>query len=198
MVAASQIEVAILAGGQSRRMGQDKSFVMFKGKPLIEHVIDRLRVLNLNMMIITNSPEKYSHLGLPMFTDEITGCGSLGGIYTALKKSVSSYILCVACDMPFLNPTLLHYQIKLSSNFDAVIPRIDDKAHNLHAIYARSCQLCIRQQIETGNFRISDFYRDLNVRYINKVEIEALDPRFLSLVNLNTPNDVKMMAHIID
>jgi molybdopterin-guanine dinucleotide biosynthesis protein A len=194
MVAANQIEIAILAGGQSRRMGQDKSFVMFKGKPLIEHVIDRLQILNLNMMIITNSPTKYAHLGLPIFADEITGCGSLGGIYTALRKSTSKYVICVACDMPFLNPTLLHYQIELCGNFDAVIPKINGKIHNLHALYARRCHSHIRQQIETGNFRISDFYKELSIRYVNDTELQVFDPGFLSYANLNTLDDVIMMS----
>jgi molybdopterin-guanine dinucleotide biosynthesis protein A len=50
---------AILAGGQSRRMGTDKSFIVLDGKPLIEHVIDRLKPLAIPVIIITNQPEKY-------------------------------------------------------------------------------------------------------------------------------------------
>ena len=195
MAAVSPVEIAILAGGQSRRMGQDKSFVMLNGKPLIEHVIDRLQTLKLDTMIITNSPTKYAYLGLPTFTDEITGCGSLGGIYTALRRATSKYVLCVACDMPFLDPALLRYQIELSGSFDAVIPKVDDKAHNLHAIYARHCHPYIRQQIETGDFRISNFYRELCVRHISETELQAFDSGLLSLANLNTPDDVIMMSH---
>lgn len=193
-MAANQIEIAILAGGQSRRMGQDKSFLMFKEKPLIEHVVDRLQTLNLDIMIITNSPTKYAHLELSIFTDEIPGCGSLGGIYTALRRSTSKYVLCVACDMPFLNSALLRYQIELCDNFDVVIPKMDGKAHNLHAIYARDCHPHIRQQIETGNFRISDFYQELRVRYVDDAELQVFDRSSLSLTNLNTPDDVIMMS----
>ncbi len=195
MFAPNQAQIAILAGGQSRRMGQDKSFVMLNGKPLIQHVIDRLQPLKLDIMLVTNSQTKYAHLGLPMFTDISPGCGSLGGIYTALKRSTTAYVLCVACDMPLLNPDLLRYQIELSPNFDAVIPRVDNQAHNLHAVYARSCHTHIHHQIKIGDLRISNFYQNLRVRYVAETELQLFDRDFLSLANLNTPDDVLMMSY---
>ena len=86
---ACSIQAAILAGGQSRRMGHDKSFLDLNGKPLIQNVIDPLRSLGLDIMLITNTPTLYAHLDLPMFTDELPNNGSLGGLYTALAKATA-------------------------------------------------------------------------------------------------------------
>lgn len=193
MVAANQAQIAILAGGQSRRMGQDKSFVQLNGKSMIQHVIDNLRQLNLDIMIITNTPTKYAQFGLPLFADEIPGSGSLGGLYTALLQATSDYVLCVACDMPFLNTDLLDYFIRLRAGYDAVIPITDGTAHNLHAIYARRCHSIIRKQIDQGNLRISDFYQPLNVCYVFEPELRIFDSELKSLANLNTLDDLQLV-----
>ncbi len=110
----STLTVAISAGGKSSRMGTDKSFVPLLGKPMIERVIERVSSLGQNeTILITNRPDEYAYLKLPMFSDVLPEKGSLGGIYTALHYSTSEYTLCVACDMPFLNPKLLRYMIAL-------------------------------------------------------------------------------------
>ena len=188
---AGSIQAAILAGGQSRRMGHDKSFLDLNGKPLIQHVIDPLRSLGLDIMLITNTPALYAHLDLPMFTDELPNNGSLGGLYTALVKATAPHVLCVACDMPFLNSALLHWLIALRADYDAVIPVTNATAHNLHAVYARSCLPTILRQIEQHNLRITDFYQSLTVRYVSESELRLYDPDLRSLMNLNTPADVQ-------
>ena len=100
--------LAIIAGGQSRRMGRDKAFVDLGGKPLIEHVIERSADLGqAETILITNKPAQYAHLGLPMFRDILPDKGSLGGIYTALVRT-RVVLMCwsLACDMPFVNSRL--------------------------------------------------------------------------------------------
>ena len=184
------IGAAILAGGASRRMGRDKSFVMINGKPMIQHVIDQLGVLELPTAIITNTPEQYSAFGLPCYTDAIPGRGSLGGLYTALLHSSADYTLCVACDIPFLHPGLLRHLLDLREGYDVVVPLTDGRAHGLHAVYARRCQPAMQTQIAAGNLRIVELYRSLRVRYVTEDEVRVFDPALRSLRNLNTLADV--------
>lgn len=77
--------VAIMAGGQSSRMGTDKAFVQLDGRPLIAHLLERVADLGQReTFIVTNQPAEYAPLGLPLHADVLPGKGSLGGIYTAL------------------------------------------------------------------------------------------------------------------
>ncbi len=189
----NDVTVAILAGGLSRRMGTNKSFVLLDGKPLIAHVIDCVTVMRLPVLLVTNTPEQYAHFDLPMYSDVYPKCGSLGGLYTALHYSLTDYTLCVACDMPFLCVDLLRYMLGLRSGVDSVVPYIAGNYESLHAIYHRTCLPVIREQLEQGQFRISSIYARLQVRLVTAAEVERFDPDQRSFVNLNTPDDV---AHI--
>ncbi|MFZ1400056.1 MAG: molybdenum cofactor guanylyltransferase, partial [Candidatus Promineifilaceae bacterium] len=106
---ANNLTVAIMAGGQSSRMGTDKSFVLFEGRPMIEVVIDAVAGLGDEMLLITNKPADYAHLKLPMVSDVYPDHGSLGGIFTAVHAATHPHTLVVACDMPWLNRPLLEH-----------------------------------------------------------------------------------------
>ncbi len=189
----NDVTVAILAGGLSRRMGTNKSFLSLAGKALIEHVIERVSALRLPVILITNTPEPYVSFGLPMYGDVYPQRGSLGGLYTALHSSLTDYALCVACDMPFLNVDLLRYMLGLRSGVDSVVPYIAGNYESLHAVYHRTCLPVIQEQLERGRLRIHDIYTRLQVRLVTEVEIERFDPEQRSFVNLNSPDDV---AHV--
>jgi molybdopterin-guanine dinucleotide biosynthesis protein A len=186
------VSIAILAGGRSSRMGRDKSFVLLDGRPLIEHVLVRLKPLGLPIFIVTNTPEAYAAYQVPTFPDVLPDQGALGGLYTALQASTTEYTLCVACDMPFLNTELLTYLIKLreASEADVITPRLHGYAETLHTVYRQTCLAPIREQLEQGNLRISAFYDRMRVRYLEENEMRRFDPDLRSCVNLNTPEDL--------
>ena len=87
-ISGESFSLAIIAGGQSRRMGRDKAFVQLGGSALIERVIQRSADIGqAETILITNQPADYAHLRLPMHRDAQPDKGSLGGIYTALIAS---------------------------------------------------------------------------------------------------------------
>src|SRR5438874_9473550 len=101
-----QVGAAILAGGQSKRMGANKALMRLKegGPTVIEMVVARLAEAGLRApMLVTNNPEEYRFLGLESVRDDIEGAGALGGILTALRHSISNKVFVVACDMPLLS-----------------------------------------------------------------------------------------------
>lgn len=187
------LTVAINAGGKSTRMGTDKSFVPLLGKPMIEHVLERVSDLGqLETILVTNQPDLYAHLGLPMFSDALPDKGSLGGIYTAIVNSRGDTTLCVACDMPFLNPALLRHMIALiTPETGVIVPRVDGYPEGLHAIYGRRCAEPIRRKLEAGRLKIIGFYDEVPVRYLDEAEWQPFDSRGLSFRNLNTPDDLR-------
>lgn len=188
----SDTTVAILAGGNSRRMGTDKSFALLGDKTIFEHVLSRIQSLELPTILITASPEKYAQYTLPMYEDSLPGKGALGGLYTAIQVSESDFTLCVACDMPFLNVVLLQYLLELcSSDWDVVVPRIEGRSEVMHAVYNKNCLEAIREQLTQGKLRASGFYDSVRVRYVDEAVIRQFDPDLRSFMNVNTPDDLE-------
>src|SRR5690349_521379 len=100
--------VIILAGGQSRRMGRNKALLrLTPDRPtLIEEVAATVAPLG-PILLVTNTPDAYAFLDLPMVPDARPGAGALGGLYSGLLATACPFNLVVACDMPFLQPALL-------------------------------------------------------------------------------------------
>jgi molybdopterin-guanine dinucleotide biosynthesis protein A len=189
MTSNNLVTIAVVAGGQSQRMGQDKAFLQFGNKPLLEHILNRLATLNLPMILIVNQPEKYTAYNLPVYKDIIPGHGSLGGLYTAIASSQTTYTLCVAVDMPFLNSDLLTYLVGLREGYDGVVPMVKGYPEPLHAVYRKSCLAAIHSKIEANQLKISGFYDGLHIRYVEDGEMRAIDPELRSFTNINTPDE---------
>src|SRR5258707_4690791 len=120
----ADLTVAVLAGGHSSRMGADKSFVRVlpdRG-PLIEHILAQAAGLGDETLIVTNRPNDYAYLGVPLYTDVLPDKGALGGLYSALHSATRRHILCIACDMPFVVRPLLDHLLRLKSEADAIVP----------------------------------------------------------------------------
>ncbi|MCY4569667.1 MAG: NTP transferase domain-containing protein, partial [Candidatus Poribacteria bacterium] len=77
----------ILAGGKSRRMGENKAMMRLGDNSLIGHVIRCMRLVTDELLLVTNSPTEYAHLGVSMHGDLLPGTGALGGIYTGLTHA---------------------------------------------------------------------------------------------------------------
>ena len=188
--------MGILAGGQSRRMGQDKAFLPIGGRPVIERVIERVAPLTDDLVLITNNPDKYRHLGQRMVSDRIPGKGALGGIHTAVHVASHTYCLVVACDMPFLNSKLLRYLAGLASGFDVVVPCIEGFPETLHAIYGKACLEPIESCLRADSLKIVSFFGEVHVRYVERAEVAQFDPRFQSFLNMNTPADWEQLRRL--
>jgi molybdopterin-guanine dinucleotide biosynthesis protein A len=200
--AMSKLTVAIMAGGKSSRMGRDKAFVSLLGRHMIEHVIERVSNLGQDeTILITNRPDEYAHLALPMYTDVLVDKGSLGGIYSAVTYSTSPYTLVVACDMPFVNPELLRYMVglldKTDKPFDVIVPRVDGYPEGLHALYGKGCLAAVRDQLDRNQLKVVGFYPNVRVRYLDEPEYQRLDPQKRSFQNVNTPEEIQQAEAIL-
>ncbi|NJN44659.1 MAG: molybdenum cofactor guanylyltransferase [Anaerolineae bacterium] len=178
-------------------MGRDKGLVSFRGLTLIEFILQQIAGLGSETLIITNNPEEYRFLGLPLFSDVIPNWGALGGLYSAIYHANNEACLVLACDMPFVNRSLLDHLITLVPAYDAVIPRLNSKgeatpgfAEPFRAIYRKSCLEPIKAAIDSGQRRVISFFDQVNIRFVEREEIELFDPTCLSFFNVNTPEDL--------
>lgn len=185
------ISCIVLAGGEGKRLGTDKGLLRIGGRMLIEGIVEKMAQIGDEVIIVTNSPQKYGHLEVRLVGDIYPGKGALGGIYSGLRAARSEYGLVVACDMPFLDLRLLRYMILLSPGQDVVIPRIGELTEPLHAIYSKQCLPPIGRLLSAGSLKIIDFFPEVRVRYVEEQEIKLFDPQCLSFFNINTPADLE-------
>lgn len=186
---AGQISGAILAGGQSRRMGRDKAALLLAGEPLLLRTVRRLRTVTPDVVIIGPLERAALAPGVPIVPDRWPQQGPLGGIATALQALESEAVLVVGCDMPFLNVALLRYLLSLAFAYDAVVVRADGQAHPLHAVYQKRCLPILEAQLLAGKLQVQRFLARLAVRFVEGEELDRFDPQRLSTFNANTPEE---------
>jgi len=187
------IALIVLAGGKNLRLGRSKALETIGGESLIECVIERVRPLASQILIVTS--QEQSDLSVvckaEILVDLYPGKGPLGGIYTGLLASQSSHNIVVACDMPFLNTGLLRYMVELSRDFDAVVPRLGEgMVEPLHAIYSKNCLSSIKTQLECNQLEVNSFLNKVRVRFVERAECQRLDPQLLSFFNINCQADL--------
>jgi len=158
----------IMAGGDSSRMGVDKSMLQIKDRPLIKHICDQLRGTFEKILISTDDVEKYAFLGCDCIPDKMPGQGPLMGIASALEASDNELNFIVACDIPHIDIRFVRKMLTEAQAADMVIPTTGNGKHEpLFAIYNKSALKCINKVLSSGRRKISDAFALCNVKYIN-------------------------------
>jgi len=129
----------ILAGGKSSRMGSNKALLPYRGGRFIEAIYRQLSAMFDEVLVVTNTPEQYTFLGCRLVSDLYQDMGALAGLHSGLIHSYTSHIFAVACDMPYLNDTLIRTLVVRCHKGDVIIPEGGNGLEPLHALYSRSC-----------------------------------------------------------
>ena len=180
-------------------MGSDKGLVLFRGQPLIQRVIDRVKKTADELLVTTNSPENYSFLGIPLHEDILPNRGALGGLYTALYSASNPLVAVLACDMPFINVSLLEYEVDqmMDVSIDLTIPQTSAGVEPFFAIYRRkTCLPSVRSALEAGLWRVDSWFDDVAKLVIPSDQLRNFDPDLLSFINVNTPDELERAEQI--
>jgi molybdopterin-guanine dinucleotide biosynthesis protein A len=186
-----QLTGAILAGGFSRRLGQDKVVQQLGGKPLALWVNQALTPLVEACWLITNQPLAHLALGLPLLTDLRPFLGPAGGLLTALFFARTPWVLAAAVDNPFLAPALLAElaaRAKRTSR-PAVICRSPRGLEPFPGVYSVRLLPALQDFLQTDR-RPTRFLEVCRPQLLSEPEVLALDPEGRSFFNLNTPQDL--------
>ena len=151
----------------------------------------------IKMQVLDYIENQYIEYQTPVVADEIQGTGSLGGLYTGLKRASNFFSFCVACDMPFLKPELITYLIENRLNSDVVIPKTRAGLEPLHAIYSKRCIKPIKTLLERGEFQIIKLLPEVHVHYCGEEEIKRIDPMLISFMNVNTKKDLYQIQKML-
>jgi len=189
------IPIAILAGGQSRRMGRDKALLHLEGQTLIERVIAAVRPLARSTFIV-GDPATYAHLDLAIYPDQHPAIGPIGGLYTALSLDLGP-ILLLACDLPFLTPDFLRFLVRKRGPYQVVVPRTNNGLQPLCALYEPCCLATIESAIQFGQLSMRALLGQLNLHEVPSEDWQPYDERGLLFANLNTPEEYQQAANIV-
>ncbi|WP_429886246.1 formate dehydrogenase accessory sulfurtransferase FdhD [Geoalkalibacter halelectricus] len=179
----------ILAGGESRRMGCDKSLLPVEGARFIDHIYRRLAALFDEVIIVTNSPSLYQDLPCRKVPDIYYAKGALAGIHSGLCHARHERIFAVACDMPFLNAEVIQGLCLQADQGAVVVPQSPRGPEPLHALYHKSCLPAIEAVLDAGRRRIVAFFPEVQVHEVPLAELTLHDPDGRSFRNINTPEE---------
>ncbi len=189
--------LAVLAGGASRRMGEDKGLLPLAGKPMAMHVVERLRSVCPEAFVVTNRPAAYLSLRLPLATDRKPDLGPLAGLETALAAARTPLVLVVACDLPLALPALAMHLLEVLDQAEAAVPRWGGRAQPLFAVYRRASLPRVSRALAEGHRRLQDILDALRVRWVSSDEVRGVDPEGHSFLNVNTPAEFRQAEALL-
>jgi len=187
---------AILAGGQSKRMGKDKLFLELNNKKLIEHTIDKVKKYLKKIIIITNQDNEFFFKNnLTTVKDCIGGqLGPLVGILTALKwakenLSKCSWIATFPCDTPFFPESIIKSFIEESEKKESLIlcASSHGRKHNIFGLWSLDLYDKLKDDLINKKVRKVQDWTEKNKIKNLEFKFKDYDPFF----NINTEEDLE-------
>ncbi len=186
----------ILAGGESRRMGQDKAWLEVDGVSLIERVLSIMREVFSEVMIVTRWPDRFAPLGALVGVDVVSGAHAMGGVYTGLLRMQTEHGFVVACDMPFLSAVLIRHLTVLAPGHDVVFPISSQGLHPLHAVYSKHCLPWLRVRIARRRYQLHGIEAAHSSLVVDVESLpDTLHPTGC-LDNVNTPREWSLSMNL--
>ena len=177
------LSAAILAGGKSSRMGEDKGLVSLQGAPMIAHILEVLSNFDLETVILSSNKE-YNQFSLPVHSDSIPDKGPLSGIHSALKKTRSNHVLICACDTPFISEEIIRGLIDEAIIGKANQCLIQGQVHPFPGIYPVSMLEEIENRIMNDQLKVQDAFSKVHFVEFNSSLMECFS-------NINEVKDLK-------
>jgi len=183
----------ILAGGKSSRMGEDKGLVLLNGKPMVQYIIEVLKEVVSDIIIISNN-ESYTKFGIPVYADIIKDKGPVGGIYTGLYNSTTELNFCISCDVPMISSDFILWLLKRSGNASITLPMYKDKVHQMIGVYSKQVLSNFKESTEKGHLKLSQVNSDMACEIID-IEKEYANFDELIFSNINTKNELRSITN---
>ena len=193
----------ILAGGSSHGFDGDKGVLELHGKPLINHMIDAVKDLVDEIIVVTNSQERadtYAEVVSSEVRFVIDVCESEGpliGALTGLEAANGEYSALLPFDSPFVSPEVLSLLFDCCVGRAADIPRSPDmECEPLHAVYhTKQALQAAKDAVAENELEVQAIAERLHgVRYMSTMVIEQLDPDLKTFFTVNTPLDLRKAA----
>lgn len=186
----TEVTGILLAGGKSRRMGEDKRYLVVGEQTLLERGLSVLRSVFHEVLVVIAQDSPSLGVDARVVRDLVPDCGSLGGLYTGLLQATTPWIFAVACDMPFLNQAVIAQftSRRVAVDVDIVMAKLAGQLHPMHALYGKRCVPVVEQMIQARRLKIQEMVSQppLQVQYVTEEDLFTLDPSWRSFFNVNT------------
>ena len=181
----------ILSGGKSSRMGENKSLLKIGNKTIIERIVELMKDIFSENIIITNTPDEYKFLQLPLYEDIYKWKGPLAGIHSGLTYSKTEKNFVISCDTPLMTKEMIQYIVNFQTRKPIVFCRAAGYRQPLIGVYKK--QIIIENEKLLSN---NDETTDKSFHhFLKKVNAEIIDPQDLPFYkdelffNVNSPDD---------
>ncbi len=172
----------VLAGGESSRMGEEKSLMQFRKQQLINFSISALQPY-CSEILISSSKDIHQKFSCRIIADEFQKIGPIAGIHSALKNSKTDYIIILPCDSPMVKPQFVQYLIsQIEENDKAIVPQYQENKEPLFSIYHKSILAVVESQISNRDYRLTHLLDQVKAKVIEVTDRSCF-------VNINTPED---------
>ncbi|MGL5356984.1 MAG: molybdopterin-guanine dinucleotide biosynthesis protein B [Cetobacterium sp.] len=195
MIKIKDINVLILAGGKGSRMNYcNKVLLKYGDKTFLENLKELFSDFK-KIYLSLNTAQNIKTDSFVRIDDDFSEIGPISGLYKGILESDSDYIFTLPCDVPNLTKDFIEYISDfVSPHYDAFIVR--DKngfVHPLLGIYSKNCLEAMKLAIDYGDYKIMNFLKKLNVKYID-LKYTIFDDEHI-LKNINTPEDYNSLFH---
>lgn len=182
--------VAIMAGGQSRRFNRDKTLEILDGRRLIEYPADMFRGRVKRLAVVAKDCSKYSFLGIECVRDIYEQQCPMVGILSVLK-AFNAPVFVIAADTPFVLYSHAEKLWEHVTDADAVVPVIFGKHHPLYACYNVGMIPVFEDAVSRGDFSLMKSFDRAKVVYLDESQILSSENEKKSFININTEADIK-------
>ena len=178
-------------------MGTPKPWLQFDGRPLLEHLVERMRAAFPEVLVVTAPGTDVPPTSAPILYDEWPDAGPLAGLLTGLGKVQTPLALLASCDLPLLNPRVAVHLAELAAGAanglpgaiqpDIVAPQWEGRLQPLHAVYRTGALPLFAEQFQAGCRRMMELLEGRDTLVVSQAQFQEWDPEGLSLFNINTP-----------
>ena len=189
----------ILAGGQSRRMGQPKPALRFGNYTILEGLIAKLRD-NFDDIVVIAAPERAESFPIarllstaPSSVRLLRDFAAYQGAAVALARGLAAIrhevAFACSCDLPLLQIGVVLALHGMLKGFEAVIPHVGGQSHPLCAFYRRTVATVLEKQLTVGERRLTRITAGLSAYHPGDLQLRKIDPELRSFINVNIPED---------
>lgn len=195
----------ILSGGTSSRMGVNKALLPLGKKKVIEHIADLMNSIFVNVILITNTPEEYKFLDLPMFEDIFKVGGPLAGIHSGLENSETERNFILSCDMPMMKSEIIKSIVEFNTDKLITVCRSEGFIQHLAGSYSKSISLTaakLLQQEEVNTKQKNVKHQAKVYSLLNEVGFETIEAEDLHgyhpkvFFNMNNKEDYQKILSL--